>query len=103
VDSCVPARSSGRYAEAASSSSAWRMKARRIHGPEEVEGTPELVISLGPPPGPSELLGGAKPRMGSRPGRAHRVQRLGCRHEFLVSQLSGGSGPLCPGRERPCR
>ena len=65
----------------------------RVHGAEEAEGMPELVISLGPAPGPGEFLGGAKPREGSRPGCAHRVQRLGCCHELLVSQPPGGSGP----------
>src|SRR6516164_6426121 len=68
-------------------------EACRIYGTEEAEGTPELFISLGPPPGPRELLGGAKPREGGRPGCAHRVQRPGGRHEVLVSQPSGGYVP----------
>ena len=50
-----------------------------------------VAITFGPPPGPGELLAGAKPHEGGRPGRAHRVQHLGGRHEFLVDQGSGGN------------
>jgi hypothetical protein len=77
----------------------------RAHGPEELECMLELVLGLARPPGLDELLGGTKPCEGGRPGCADRVQRLGCRHEVLFGQLSGGDEPgrIAPGSEPPPR
>ena len=100
ADSCVrPERSSSR--RCGQLCLCFADKTRRIHRTKEIECRLELVIGLGPPPGPAELLGGAEPREGGRPGSAHRVQQLGRRHEFPVSQRAGGNEPgrIAPGSE----